>query len=95
VGGANNQLENEKAGDTLFSQGIFYAPDYVVNAGGLISVTDEFEHNTPSTKRIGEKVKRIGETIQRIFRETAQQKIPPNRIADAAAESLLKAHHEY
>jgi len=44
AGGANNQLESNSIGRLLFERDILYAPDYLVNAGGLISVVDEYEN---------------------------------------------------
>jgi leucine dehydrogenase len=45
AGGANNQLANDEAGQTLFERGITYAPDYVINAGGIIMVAAEYLGN--------------------------------------------------
>ena len=56
VGGANNQLENSSIGSLLHRIGIVYAPDYVVNAGGLISVYDEYEYGNTRVKRVEERM---------------------------------------
>lgn len=92
VGGANNQLENEKVGELLFKLGILYAPDYVVNAGGLISVTDEFEHKRYDPKRVIDKVKRIKNTLKKIFSESKKQLKAPNIIANEMAEKIINKY---
>lgn len=92
AGGANNQLENEKIGKLLHKLGILYAPDYVINAGGLISVTDEFEHSKYSKKRVEKKVARIKNTLEKIFRLSEKYNKAPNIIADEMAEKIVNKY---
>jgi leucine dehydrogenase len=89
AGGANNQLEDEKIGELLHRLGILYAPDYVVNAGGLISVVDEFENKTYSRERVARKVRNIQNTLSRIFRLSEKQNKAPNIIANEIAEKII------
>jgi len=89
AGGANNQLENEKTGELLYKLGILYAPDYVINAGGLISVTDEFEHSKYSRKRVEDKVIRIKDTLDKIFKSSEKHNKAPNVVADEMAKRIV------
>lgn len=90
VGGANNQLENKSIGDMLFDRGILYAPDYVVNAGGLISVYDEYEHPGKYDRaRVEKKVLAIKDTLRRILSESASRRVPTNHIANEMAEKFF------
>lgn len=90
AGGANNQLENKAAGDMLFDRGILYAPDYVVNAGGLISVYDEYEHPGQYDRtRVKKKVLAIKDTLCRILSESASRRLSTDYIANEMAEKLF------
>ncbi|MBO8183658.1 MAG: Glu/Leu/Phe/Val dehydrogenase [Archaeoglobus sp.] len=88
AGGANNQLEAEKHGNILAKKGILYAPDYVINAGGLIAVGREYEGITDEG-RIKEEVEKIGDRLKRIFQmreEMAKSKVYSTaKAADAFA----------
>lgn len=72
AGAANNQLESESIGDRLSNLGILYAPDYIINAGGLIAVAHEYERMNGggefSTQRINREIEKIGERLKEIFR---------------------------
>jgi glutamate dehydrogenase/leucine dehydrogenase len=89
IGSANNQLESMGIADKIYKKGIFYGPDYVVNAGGLISVVDEYEHKDFNAKRIDEKVKRIKKTLEKIIQKSDQEKKSPARIANKIAEKII------
>lgn len=89
AGGANNQLQNEEIGELLHKLGILYAPDYIINAGGLISVTDEFEHKVYNRNRVMKKVFNIQDTLNKIFKLSAKEKKAPNIIADKMAEKII------
>lgn len=93
IGGANNQLENETIGEKLFAKGILYAPDYVVNAGGLITVVDEFEHEVYEESRVAERVLNIKNTLKNIFEESAKQNRPTNLIANEMAEKIFDTYN--
>lgn len=90
VGGANNQLDTPDIGDRLHQRGILYAPDYVVNAGGLIAVSDEFSNRGVfDEKRALKSIDRISATLADVFAAARVQKKAPFRIADAMAENII------
>ena len=89
AGGANNQLAENRHGDLLEERGILYAPDYVVNGGGVINVYGEL-HRWP-TERAQEKAGEIYDTLLRIFEIARQEKIPTYRAADRLAEQRIAA----
>jgi leucine dehydrogenase len=89
AGGANNQLENKKTGELLYKLGILYAPDYVINSGGLISVTDEFEHKTYNKERIDKKVLSIKNRLSEIFQLSEKSNKAPSTVADDMANKIV------
>ncbi len=89
VGSANNQLENDYIGELLYKLGILYAPDYVVNAGGLISAIDEFENISFSSRRTRKKVANIKNTLQRILIKSRRIHKAPNLVANEMAEKIF------
>jgi glutamate dehydrogenase/leucine dehydrogenase len=93
VGGANNQLANAKVGDELFARGILYAPDYVVNAGGLIFASEEIELDGFNIDRVMSRVDKIPHTLTEIFKTSQNQKIATHRIADKIAEERILQSH--
>ena len=73
-GSANNQLATDECGDELERAGIIYAPDYAVNAGGLMNVSIEFEgYNRERAKRM---MRTIYYNVSRIFKIAARDGIP-------------------
>ncbi len=92
VGGANNQLENESIGDLLFKLGILYAPDYVVNAGGLIAVYDEHENEKYDHQRVLDRVLMIRDTLGQILTKSFKQKKPTNVVANEMAEKIFNSY---
>ncbi len=89
AGGANSQLEDRKAGDILHRRGILYAPDYVINAGGLISVVDEYEHKDFDAKRVMRRVSRIRKNLENIFTAARRTHRPTHIVADEFAEKFF------
>ena len=89
AGGANNQLAENRHGDLLEQRGILYAPDYVINGGGVINVYGEL-HRWP-VERAKKKAGEIYETLLRIFEIAKQEKIPTYRAADRLAEQRIGA----
>ncbi|MEM7056214.1 MAG: Glu/Leu/Phe/Val dehydrogenase dimerization domain-containing protein [Pseudomonadota bacterium] len=87
-GAANNQLATPSDGYLLLGRSILYAPDYLVNAGGVISVAREPLGLTESDAQA--KVKEIPETLRRVLKMAAQQGICPGQAADRLAESKFK-----
>ena len=84
AGGANNQLESEKHGDFLVKRGILYAPDYVINAGGLIAVGREYEGLTDE-KLLKEEIEKIGDRLKGIFRIAEERNLSTAKAADEFA----------
>lgn len=92
VGGANNQLESEEIGDLLFKLGILYAPDYVVNAGGLISVVDEYQNKRLNKTRVMKRIEHINHVLDTIILESRRQKKGTNRVANEMAERIFNKY---
>jgi len=93
VGGANNQLESEEVGDILHRMGILYAPDFVVNAGGLIAVYDEYEHpGAHDDARVRAKVMQIEARLSRLIEDSRTQNRPTNRLANEMAEGIFNGY---
>jgi leucine dehydrogenase len=89
AGGANNQLAEDRHGDLLEKQGILYAPDYVINGGGVINVYGEL-HRWP-VERAKKKAGEIYETLLRIFDMAKRDKIPTYEAADRLAQQRIAA----
>ncbi|MFC2049213.1 Leu/Phe/Val dehydrogenase [Chlamydiota bacterium] len=89
AGLANNQLLSDQDGEALFQRGILYAPDFVINAGGLLAVCVELEPEgfDPSTAR--HHVERIYDLITTIFETSDKKKRPTSLIAKELAEQNL------
>jgi valine dehydrogenase (NAD+) len=86
-GAANNQLAHPGIEKLLEERGILYAPDYVVNAGGLIQVADEI--GGFSEPRARAKAAQIFDTTRRIFQLAAEEGVPPAVAADRLAERRM------
>lgn len=88
AGGANNQLSTEEDGEELHRRGVLYAPDYLINAGGIINVSTEI--GSPyNAERAREKTERIYEIMGRIARRSKQEEVSTARAADRLAEERL------
>lgn len=87
AGCANNQLAESRHDQALFDQGILYAPDYVINAGGIINVS--FEDNYDVNKST-QKVEEIYQTLLNIYQQSADKNIPTGVIADNMAREIIK-----
>jgi leucine dehydrogenase len=90
AGAANNQLATAADGARLAERDILYAPDYVINAGGIISVAGEYYH-TSSEDQVRDDVGRIRERLELIFEEARETGRPTNEIADELARKLVAA----
>ena len=88
-GSANNQLAEERHGDLLAQKEILYAPDYIVNAGGVVSSLDSFSPGGFNRQRAMDKVSRIYKTMSTIIAIALEQHIPTYRAADVVAEQHL------
>ncbi|HUZ25115.1 MAG TPA: Glu/Leu/Phe/Val dehydrogenase dimerization domain-containing protein [Streptosporangiaceae bacterium] len=88
-GGANNQLAHPGVQKLLTDNGIVYAPDYVVNAGGVIQVADEL--NGFSFERAQARAELIFGTMQRLLAAAAADGVPPAVAADRLAERRISS----
>ncbi len=84
AGAANNQLAEKRHGEALAKKGILYAPDYVINAGGVIDVC--YERSNVAQDQIIKQVDAIGETLHEIFTRAEAQHKPTYELADQIAE---------
>ena len=89
AGSANNQLESEEWGTELERRGIVYAPDYAINAGGLINVAIELQGY--NRERAYRAVSSIYDSIETIFRIAERDEIPSWKAADRMAEERINA----
>ena len=89
AGAANNQLAEPRHGDDLHARGILYAPDYAINAGGLVNVAQEVLGYDANASR--EKTLKIFDTILEISERSAKSGTPTYRIADTMVEERLAA----
>ncbi|WP_347338388.1 Leu/Phe/Val dehydrogenase [Tumebacillus amylolyticus] len=88
VGSANNQmLDPERHGAMLHERGILFAPDYLVNAGGLIQVADEMKGYVP--ERVLAKTNSIYEMLLQIYKHSKEQNIPTWLAADSLVEERI------
>ena len=86
-GAANNQLAHPGIEKTLQDNGVLYAPDYLVNAGGLIQVADELEGF--SFERARQRAERIFDTTTQVFALARADGVPPAVAADRLAERRM------
>jgi leucine dehydrogenase len=89
AGGANNQLAEPRHGIELEKKGILYAPDYVINGGGVINVYGELQHWT--MERAKRKAQEIYDTVLRVFAIANRDKIPSFEAADRLAEERIRS----
>ncbi|MGH3362083.1 MAG: Glu/Leu/Phe/Val family dehydrogenase, partial [Nocardioides sp.] len=87
-GAANNQLAHPGIEKMLEEKGVLYAPDYCVNSGGLIQVADELEGF--SFERARQRAEKIYDTTTLVFREAAEEGVPPSVAADRLAERRMR-----
>ena len=93
AGGANNQLARAQHGAMLAERGILYAPDYVINAGGIISVTLEYlcrRHGDPcDINEVRKRIALIPGRLEEIWRESDASGVSPDLVADRMAQKLI------
>jgi leucine dehydrogenase len=88
AGGANNQLATGEDGDALRTRNILYAPDYVINAGGIINVAYEYL-SLGDEAEVMARLEDIGGRLTEIFQAADSQGFSTNRVADAMARKLI------
>lgn len=90
AGAANNQLQDEtRHGAMVKERGLLYAPDYVINAGGLINVYHEIRGYNEAAARI--QTENIYATLLKIFEQSDRENIPTHHASDRLAEKRLKS----
>jgi leucine dehydrogenase len=88
AGGANNQLAAPGDGTRLHERNILYAPDYVINAGGIINVCTEYLGDGDSSL-VRERIEGIPKRLEQIWAESSQTGRDPAAVADAIAQRLI------
>lgn len=88
AGGANNQLATPEDGQRLQARGILYAPDYVINAGGIINVCTEFLGDGDASL-VRHRIEGIPVRLEQIWSEGAETGRDPASVADAMAQRLI------
>jgi leucine dehydrogenase len=93
AGGANNQLARRGHGRLLAERGILYAPDYVINAGGIINVSLEYlcrQHGEPcDLGEVRRRIAQIPERLETIWRESDATGESSDVVADRMAQALI------
>jgi leucine dehydrogenase len=88
-GAANNQLASEADGDRLVARGITYAPDYVVNAGGIINVSAEYLGEPADV--VDGRLRAIAPRLLKVLEAAKSENVPPNVAADRIVRAKLEA----
>lgn len=90
AGGANNQLRTEADGQRLLERGVLYAPDYVINAGGIISVAHE-HFSLGAEREVDDAIGRISVRLEEIFQRSKLERVATNLIANQLAEQRIQS----
>ncbi|MEO9600451.1 Glu/Leu/Phe/Val dehydrogenase dimerization domain-containing protein [Parasphingorhabdus sp.] len=88
AGGANNQLATPEDGQRIFDRNILFAPDYVINSGGIISVGLEYLGDG-DVNEVNRRVAMIPERLTEVWEQSASQKLPSSDVADNMAMALI------
>jgi len=88
AGAANNQLATAADGDRIHARDILYAPDYVINAGGIINVASEY-FGQGDEASVNAKIEQIPARLEQIWDESAASGRNPAEVADAMAQKLI------
>jgi leucine dehydrogenase len=86
-GAANNQLADASDDDALAGRGILYAPDFVVNAGGIINLAEEFVGY--DRERARKHTAQVADTVRRVFELARTERVPPGRAAEQLARRRI------
>jgi leucine dehydrogenase len=90
AGAANNQLAKDSDGTALQAAGVLYAPDYVINAGGIISVTREYLGGS-SDAQVNAEIHAIADRLTEIFEKARRESKPANVVADRFAQERIES----
>ena len=93
AGAANNQLKTPEMDQRLFDHGILYAPDYVINAAGVISVGLEIL-NTWTAEEMTTRIDKIGDTLGEIFTRSEREGSPTGAVSDKMALEIINRGRE-
>jgi leucine dehydrogenase len=88
AGGANNQLATADMGEALMERGVLYAPDYVINGGGIINVAAEIS-GVYDPDWVESKVQKLVATLGDVLDQAAQERRATNRVADEIARRRI------
>src|SRR4051812_24533260 len=88
AGGANNQLATPAQGQAIHQRGILYAPDYVINAGGIINVSTEYLKDGDQAE-VRRRIEQIPVRLEQIWSESQETGRNPAEVADAMAMRLI------
>jgi len=89
AGSTNNALSDEEQGKVLLERNILYAPDYIINSGGIINAAAEFESEGYNPRFARDKVNHIYDILMEIFKKSEEEHLPTNVVADLIAEYNL------
>ena len=89
AGAANNQLLDPRHGDQLKEKGILFAPDYVINAGGIINVSIELRQEGYNEQASLTSIERISQALQELWDIADDQHISPSQAAEQLAKRIL------
>jgi leucine dehydrogenase len=89
AGAANNQLADDDVAGALAQRGVLWAPDFVVNAGGIINISVELAPGGYDARRAGKLVRGIGDTLRRIFDDARSRDLTPLAAAMGLARERL------
>lgn len=92
AGAANNQLSTDEMGYEVMKRGIVYAPDYAINAGGLMNIYHEsMVGNGYDKQRAFDHIAKIRETIELILNRAEAEKLPTSLVSDRIAEERVRS----
>ncbi|MBI2847827.1 MAG: Glu/Leu/Phe/Val dehydrogenase [Chloroflexi bacterium] len=89
AGAANNQLEEDTDGDLLQQRGILYAPDYIINAGGVINLSLEINSRYDSELAMA-RLAEVYHTMEKVIARAKSERIPTARVADKIAMERIE-----
>ena len=89
AGAANNQLYDDECGQILCGKGIVYAPDFIINGGGVINAAQE-AFTTYDKEKVLKQVENIYNTVAEILEESEKTGVPEGVIAQQLAENRIK-----